>query len=378
QNLENLLQDDAVGVLQIVFNHDICESFREYCIYLICLNPDALFNNPRLTQLDRSTLFFILQRDDMGKLSEKKIYDCLIKWGAAQHEATMLRSIMTWTSREFVIFEKSIDDFIPLIRWFTISSKDFNQIRYFLENVLPNNLYQKLVDYHLDPNSLLNEKNILPDRYLPCTFLLKPRHFKIFESWIEEGDKNKGFFPKLFNSNTTNENEEHSESMTLNVKPSHFSDNNLYDFVLLYRGTDNNFNVEEFHNSCDNKGPTLTIIKTSNERIFGGYNGSKTENHYIERIVSRKNFLFSFQDQNDFSTSKLARVKKNSWVSEYQSDYGPCFGCNKNNFDMYINSKNLHISKSNIYPNLKNFYPNEKNFVSLNSAHLIKDYEVWH
>ncbi|CAG8793313.1 3104_t:CDS:2, partial [Racocetra fulgida] len=238
QNLEILLQNDAVGVLQIVFNYDICESFCEYCIYLICLNPNALFDNPRLTQLDRSILFFILQCDDMGKLNEKKIFDCLIKWGTAQHEATILKSMMTWTSREFVIFEKSINDFIPLIRWFAISIEDFNQIRYFLENILPNDLYDKLVDHNLDRKSSPNELN---KRYLPCTFLLKPWHFKIFENWIEEGDKNKSFFPKLFKSNTTNEKKEHSESMTLNMKPSHFSNNNLYDFVLLYRGTDNNF-----------------------------------------------------------------------------------------------------------------------------------------
>ncbi|CAG8821629.1 409_t:CDS:1, partial [Racocetra fulgida] len=60
---------------------------------------------------------------------------------------------------------------------------DFNQIRYFLENVLPNDLYDKLVDHNLDRKSSPNELN---ERYLPCTFLLKPRHFKIFENWIEE------------------------------------------------------------------------------------------------------------------------------------------------------------------------------------------------
>ncbi|CAG8814498.1 9817_t:CDS:1, partial [Cetraspora pellucida] len=52
----------------------------------------------------------------------------------------------------------------------------------------------------------------------------------------------------------------------------------------------------------------------------------------------------------------------------YQSDYGPCFGCNKNNFDMYIDSQNLYISNSNTYPNLKKF-------TSLNSTHLIEDFE---
>ncbi|CAG8597174.1 2022_t:CDS:2, partial [Cetraspora pellucida] len=372
QNLENLLQNDAVGVLEMVFKHDICKSFREYCIYLICLNPNTLFGNSKLIRLDLSILIHILERDDMGILNEKNILDYLIKWGTAQNEETSQNSKINWTSREFKIFEKAINEFIPLIRWFTIPAKDFNKTRTFLENVLPDNLYQNIVDYHLDPTKPPKELQILPQRYLPCTFLLKPRHFKIFESWIEEvnqnNQKNKSFFNKLFNSNTTNENKKHSKTVTLNTKPTHFSNNNLYDFILLYRGKENDFNPKKFHDSCDNKGPTLTIIKTSDQRLFGGYNDSNTENHYIERMVSRKNFLFSFDNQNDFNTSKLARVKKNCWVSEYHSDYGPCFGCNKNNFDMYINSKNLYISNSNTYPNLKNF-------TSLNSTLLIEDFE---
>ncbi|CAG8603936.1 5444_t:CDS:2 [Dentiscutata erythropus] len=372
QNLENLLQNDAVGVLEMVFEYDICKSFREYSIYLICLNPNALFGNHNLIQLNRSILNRILERDDMGKLSEKNICDYLIRWGAAQNEETSRKSKMTWTSQEFKIFEEVIHDFIPLIRWFTLPAKDFDKIRSFLKNVIPDDLYQNIVDYYLDPNLLSEEmKSYSQKRILPCTFLLKPRHFKIFESWIEElNQKNKSFVHKLFNSNATNEKKNHFKEITLNTRPTHFSNNNLYDFILLYRGSENDFKAKEFHDSCDNKGSTLTIIKTSDQRIFGGYNDSNTENHYIERIVSRNNFLFSFDSQNDFGTSKLASVNKNSWVSEYQSDYGPCFGCNKNNFDMYIDSKHLHISNSNVYPNLKNF-------ISLNSTLLIEDYEVW-
>ncbi|CAG8578392.1 12468_t:CDS:2, partial [Cetraspora pellucida] len=144
QNLENLLQNDAVGVLEIIFKHVICKSFREYCIYLICLNPNSLFDNSKLIRLDRSILIHILERDDMGILNEKNILDYLIKWGTAQNEETSRKGMMNWTSREFKIFEKAIHEFIPLIRWFTIPAKDFNKLRSFLENVLTDNLYQNI------------------------------------------------------------------------------------------------------------------------------------------------------------------------------------------------------------------------------------------
>jgi hypothetical protein len=41
---------------------------------------------------------------------------------------------------------------------------------------------------------------------------------------------------------------------------------------LLYRGTDDSFDVSAFHLKCDDKGPTLTIARNSeNGVIFGGF-----------------------------------------------------------------------------------------------------------
>ncbi|CAG8659625.1 28415_t:CDS:2, partial [Racocetra persica] len=143
--------------------------------------------------------------------------------------------------------------------------------------------------FYLDPSSPPKEANILPSRYEPFTFLLKPRHFNIFESWIEEADQNdkktKNLLHKFFSSNNLNTNEKkgYSGKTTLNTKPKHFSNNNLYDFVLLYRGKENDFNAEKFHKLCDNKGPTLTIVKLTDQRLFGGYNDLNTEHHYFER-----------------------------------------------------------------------------------------------
>ena len=40
---------------------------------------------------------------------------------------------------------------------------------------------------------------------------------------------------------------------------------------LLYRGSRDGWNPQEFHSRCDNQGTTLTIFHTNNGRVFGGY-----------------------------------------------------------------------------------------------------------
>ena len=40
---------------------------------------------------------------------------------------------------------------------------------------------------------------------------------------------------------------------------------------LLFRMTRDGFMEMDFHKLCDNKGPTVTILKTSTGKRFGGY-----------------------------------------------------------------------------------------------------------
>ena len=44
-----------------------------------------------------------------------------------------------------------------------------------------------------------------------------------------------------------------------------------FKWKLLYRASENEYSAKSFHKYCDNKGPTLVIIKNSEGCIFGGY-----------------------------------------------------------------------------------------------------------
>ena len=46
---------------------------------------------------------------------------------------------------------------------------------------------------------------------------------------------------------------------------------NDYKWKLIYRASQNNYTVRSFHDYCNDKGPTLVIIKSSGGWIFGGF-----------------------------------------------------------------------------------------------------------
>ena len=46
---------------------------------------------------------------------------------------------------------------------------------------------------------------------------------------------------------------------------------NDYKWKLIYRASEHGYTAESFHECCDDKGPTLIVVKSTNGCIFGGY-----------------------------------------------------------------------------------------------------------
>ena len=49
------------------------------------------------------------------------------------------------------------------------------------------------------------------------------------------------------------------------------------DYALMYRASRDGWAAANFHSCCDNKGPTVTVVKSGNY-IFGGYTSQSWEN----------------------------------------------------------------------------------------------------
>ena len=79
---------------------------------------------------------------------------------------------------------------------------------------------------------------------------------------------------------------------------------------------------EDFHKFCDNQGPTLVIIQTTSNKIFGGFtplNWKSTEEKPIDK--NYQTFIFSL-DLN----KKYDQVKINSQAIKCSKEFGPNFG----------------------------------------------------
>ncbi|EXX63287.1 hypothetical protein RirG_153690 [Rhizophagus irregularis DAOM 197198w] len=100
----------------------------------------------------------------------------------------------------------------------------------------------------------------------------------------------------------------------------------LYEFKLILRGSRDGFEPNKFHEICDDRSCTITIIKVKfNNQILGGYNPIewKSDRSYS---ATKDSFIFSFKNCDDINNHILSRVVKKNYAIFNDHTYGPSFG----------------------------------------------------
>ena len=139
---------------------------------------------------------------------------------------------------------------------------------------------------------------------------------------------------------------------------------------LIYDGKRDGGQISIFHSFCDNKGPTITFIKTNNKRRIGGFTMKNWDINKNSYISDDKAFIFDL-DLNE----KYDINKKENAIYTWKG-YGPSFG---GYFDIYIGENFLSDEKTSYFYHKDNTYYNySSNIKNHNQTYFIcEEIEVY-
>ena len=91
---------------------------------------------------------------------------------------------------------------------------------------------------------------------------------------------------------------------------------------LLYRGTRDGVMSSDFHNKCNDQGPTITLFKNEKGNIFGGYSPISWTSQ--DKYISNPDY-FLFTLTNIYNTEPTKFDSKNNTNSYHGNSYGSYF-----------------------------------------------------
>ncbi|KAK8811452.1 hypothetical protein WA158_003186 [Blastocystis sp. Blastoise] len=152
---------------------------------------------------------------------------------------------------------------------------------------------------------------------------------------------------------------------------------------LLYRASEHDYLLSEFHKYCDNKGETIVLVKhighNNHVNIFGGYTDQSWDSSIIKPYS--KEFLFTLSNEHGIPPTKYDHNGhgRGIWCDP---TFGPVFGstdlvirddCHKDN----NNSWNTFGSFTTIQTPQKNSLFVNTNKPDVKNKFILEDYEVW-
>ena len=126
---------------------------------------------------------------------------------------------------------------------------------------------------------------------------------------------------------------------------------NFIRFEKIFIMNKNGSSSKDFHKYCDNNGPTLTLIKTINNKIFGGFTPLDWDISGVDKIdENNQTFIFSLN-----SMKKYDMINKDKSAICCNREYGPSFGAsdfcilsNMKKGETYANEVTNFLSNNNL------------------------------
>ncbi|RHZ78366.1 hypothetical protein Glove_165g159 [Diversispora epigaea] len=160
-------------VYRSIFDCYEYKRLKKFYNHIIIKHPDLIFESEDFTSLQETILISILKRDDL-KVEEIKIWNYVIRWGIAQNP-TLPADSEKWSDENFEALKMTLQQCLPLIRYFHISSEDIREKVKPYEKILEKQLWDD-IQHHMFPNkpvkSLVLPARIISTPELPSRVIL--------------------------------------------------------------------------------------------------------------------------------------------------------------------------------------------------------------
>ncbi|EXX73155.1 hypothetical protein RirG_062690 [Rhizophagus irregularis DAOM 197198w] len=297
KNKSDWMEKNFNLIYRTSFENESLLELQNYCNKLISKEPERMFESQNFSSIPEKVLVSLIQNENL-RMSEIEIWEHVLNWGLAQNPE-LPSDPANFSKDDFSLLKNTLKSYIPFIRFYDLTCKEFSKKVLPYKKILPKELYKDLLDTFLDlhPDSKpdkSNPRNSNSSKHIDSK-VITSQHAELISKWIDRLE----ITDKLTSS---------------------------YGFKLILRGSRDGFTSRKFHEVCDDQTNIVVIVKVkqSNE-ILGGYNPATWKSGY-RFSTTRNSFIFSFKNNDGIENFILSRVMDEEYAILNNPTCGPSFG----------------------------------------------------
>ncbi|RIA91537.1 hypothetical protein C1645_116405 [Glomus cerebriforme] len=138
-------------VYQTCFENNSLSDLQEFCNNLMSNEPEIIFRSLKFVSISEKSLISILKSVNL-QMNQVQVWEHVLKWGIAQNPG-LPSNPSGYSKDNFNTLKNTLQQCIPLIGFYSFSSKEFSDKVYSYRKVLPKELRNDILKHFLETDS---------------------------------------------------------------------------------------------------------------------------------------------------------------------------------------------------------------------------------
>ena len=181
------INHNIFAIYECALSSRLLNRLLDYCNNIMISSPDIIFKSDSLMSLSKDTLITLLRHDELN-MKEIDIWTSVMEW-ATKQVSGLVNEPDDWSSEDVTTIKAIVSDCIPHIRFFNLTSEDFQKKVVPYDELLTKELRRDVMFYHfqedykpkstvLPPRKRRSPPNdqtrqiVNPETVKPCSFCL--------------------------------------------------------------------------------------------------------------------------------------------------------------------------------------------------------------
>ncbi|CAG8567677.1 3541_t:CDS:2 [Acaulospora morrowiae] len=290
------IKSDFNSILQMMLQVPAASKLNLCCQEIIADQPSLFFESPEFLHTEEDVLIHVLESEALG-MEEIRIWERVIDWGISNTPSLNQTSVSNFSTKQFKALQSTLENILPLIRFFSISPKDLEQKVGPFRQILPRKDLMDQIHFYYDISNFRPSTCVILPPHSPSldSTLINREMAGLIATWIDKRD----LLP-----------DDGECGGDVNKEP-YNGINMPYNFKLLYRHRPHGPPPSIIHHN----GATIIVMRMKyTGGLIGGYNpvdwssyrnSSSRKDGGIEYFDTEESFLFSFTSNDKCETKVL-------------------------------------------------------------------------